>query len=161
MSYTPASSGSILPRSGRLPSRISTMSSASSIWSKTGRDNERMSILAKPASATLSLFQSMMNRPSMAPALMGTISGMGELLSTMPSDVLAQPLRSVHELRGEIEQVPPAGGIHPVPEVRQLGHLVPQVRGVMGVQPASTAGRGAPWGRPSALPRSWMMPFTL
>ena len=40
--------------------------------------------MAKLASATLSLFQSMMNRPCMAPALTGTISGMGELLRTMP-----------------------------------------------------------------------------
>ena len=51
-----------------------------------------MSILAKPASATLSLFQSMMNRPSVAPALMGTISGIGELLSTMPPTCWPSPL---------------------------------------------------------------------
>ena len=82
MSYTFESSGSILLMSGLLPSRVSTRSRASSIWSSTG--NERISILAKPASATLSLFQSMMYRPSMAPSLVGTISGMGELLSTIP-----------------------------------------------------------------------------
>ena len=40
--------------------------------------------MAKPASATLSLFQSMMWRPAVAPARTGTISGIGELLSTMP-----------------------------------------------------------------------------
>ena len=65
---------------------------------------------------------------------MGTISGMGELLSTMPPDVLAQPLGGVHQLRGELEQVPPPGCVHPVAEVRELRHLVPEVRRVVEVQ---------------------------
>ena len=58
MSYTPGSPGSILLKSGLLPSLSSIRPRASSSWSSTGR--ERRSILAKLASATLSLFQSMM-----------------------------------------------------------------------------------------------------
>ena len=48
--------------------------------------------MANPASATLSLFQSMMYRPSMAPARTGTISGMGELLRIMPPTCCPRPL---------------------------------------------------------------------
>ena len=82
MSYTFGSSGSIRLTSGRFPSRASTKSSASSSWSSTGSD--RISIFAKPASATLSLSQSMMYRPSIAPSRTGTISGIGELLRIIP-----------------------------------------------------------------------------
>ena len=82
MSYAAGYSAPVRERSDPTPSRRSIRSRASSNWSSTGRDSR--SILAKLASATLSLFQSMMWRPSMAPARTGAISGMGEPLSTMP-----------------------------------------------------------------------------
>ena len=50
-----------------------------------------MSILAKLASATLSLFQSMMKRPSIAPSRMGTISGIGLSLRIIPPTCCPSP----------------------------------------------------------------------
>ena len=47
--------------------------------------------MAKPASATESLFQSMMKRPSIAPARMGTMPEMGESLRTMPPTCWPRP----------------------------------------------------------------------
>ena len=52
----------------------------------------------------------------------------------MPPTCWLNPLGGVHQLRGEIDQVPPSGCVHPVPEVRELRHLVPQVCGVVGVK---------------------------
>ena len=66
------------------------------------------------------------------------------------ADVLAQPPGGVHQLRGEVEQVPPAGGVHVVPEVRELGHLVPQVCGVVGVHLLRQQGEALP-GKPQGL----------
>ena len=158
MSYTPGSSGSIRLRSGRFPSRCSMRYNPSSIWSSTGR--ERMSILAKLASETLSLFQSMMKRPSMAPGRTGTISGMGELLRTMP------PTCWLSSLGASISWGPSS--------IRSFQPGASTRSRKSGSSSISSRSLAASWecnclessfnsspGSPRALPRSWMIPLTL
>ena len=48
--------------------------------------------------------------------------------------MLAQPPGGIHELWRQVEQVTPSGRVHPVPELGELRHLVPQVCGVVGVE---------------------------
>ena len=116
--------------------------------------------MAKPASATLSLFQSMMNRPSMAPARMGTISGMGELLSTMPPTCWLNPLGAFIRCGARSS--------------RSFQPGVSTLSLKSGSRSISSRNSPAWWdwrrlessdrcslGSPRALPRSWMMPFTL
>ena len=90
---------------------------------------------------------------------MGTISGMGESLRTMPPTCWPRLLGRVHQLGGQGQQVTPAGCLHLIPEGGQLQHLALQVTGVVGVE---LLGKHPQifFGSPKALPRSWMIPFT-
>ena len=119
-----------------------------------------MSILANPASATLSLFQSMMYRPSIAPALMGTMSGRGELLSTMPPTCWLRPFGASISCGASSSR-----SRQPCAFTRSLKS---------GSCAISSRRSAASWecscfesrdrcscGSPRALPRSWTMPLTL
>ncbi len=48
-----------------------------------------------------------------------------------PAHVLAQQLGRAHQLRRQFDQFPPAAGVHPLTEGRQLRHLLSQERGIM------------------------------
>ena len=73
-------------------------------------------------------------RPGMAPALTGTIFGMGSLLSTMPPTCWPRLRGGVHQLGGQFRQLPPARGVHQVAEAGQRRHLLPQPGPVVGVK---------------------------
>ena len=49
------------------------------------------------------------------------------------ADVLPQAPGSVHQLGSHLQEVAPAGGVHPVPEGGNPQHLLPQIRAVVGV----------------------------
>ena len=48
--------------------------------------------------------------------------------------MLAQASRGVHQLGGELDEVAPARGLHPVAEGGQAEHLVAEVGAVLGVE---------------------------
>ena len=115
--------------------------------------------MAKLASATLSLFQSIMYRPGMAPSLTGTMPEMGAWLSTMPPTCWPRLLGACISW-GAISR-----------RSRQPGA---STRSLKAGSPSISSRRSAPswewicfersrrssFGSPRALPRSWMMPFT-
>ena len=60
-------------------------------------------------------------------------AGDGGVAQHHAADVLAQAPGSVHQLGSHLQEVAPAGGVHPVPEGGNPQHLLPQVRAVVGV----------------------------
>ena len=69
----------------------------------------------------------------MAPAADGDHAGDGGVAEDHAAHVLAQAPGRVHELGGQLDEVAPAPGLHPVPEGGELQHLGPEVGGVVGV----------------------------
>ena len=65
---------------------------------------------------------------------MGTISGNRGVAENHAADVLAEASGGVHELRREVDEVAPAGGVDAVAEGGQLQHLGAEVLGVLGVE---------------------------
>ena len=59
---------------------------------------------------------------------------MGESLRTMPPTCWPRLLGASMSWGGQLHQVAPARGLHPVPEGGELQHLVPEVGGVVGVE---------------------------
>ena len=94
------------------------------------------------ASATLSLSQSMMKRPWVAPGRTGTMLGEGRTAQHHAANMLAESFGGARQLRHKPYQVAPAGGVRQSlagTACRDLLDFPFQAAGVMGVKSSGEA----------------------